>query len=232
MQVSKADRHRRGVLRWSIRDKILLGLALACGVVFALLTIQAARGEFPTADAAVRTGLAGWRSPLLTSAMQTITMFGAMPWLLCLMGVLTLLIWVTYGSHVLLLWSGYTLPAMALFQGIRFAVGRPRPVSVASGYPSGHTVAAVALYGLLICLWWPRPGAWSWWKPAVCGGLCLLIIAVGASRLVLEKHWLSDVVGAYTAGGFYLLTCVWLLERRKTWECAGRIRRSRGSERG
>jgi undecaprenyl-diphosphatase len=180
-------------------------------------------------DATVRTGLAGWHYPLMTSAMQTMTACGGMPWLLCLAGLLMLLLWRTYGSHVLLLWSGFTLTAMALFQGIRFAVGRPRPFSTASGYPSGHTVAAIALYGLLIYLWWPRPGAWSWLKSAVCGGLGLIIIAVGASRLLLAKHWLSDVVGAYTAGGLYLFTCVWFLERRETLERAGWIATSRGS---
>jgi undecaprenyl-diphosphatase len=163
---------------------------------------------------------AGWRSPLLTSAMQSITVFGETPWLIPLIGLLMFLIWEVYGPRVLLLWSGYTLALTALFQGLRVAVGRPRPVSAASGYPSGHTVAAIALYGLLIYLWWPRPGARGKWKPAVCGGLFLIIIGVGASRLFLDKHWLSDVVGAYMAGGFYLLTCAWLFERQKTRERA------------
>jgi undecaprenyl-diphosphatase len=152
--------------------------------------------------------------------MQTLTVFGGMPWLLLLIGLLMFLIREAYGPRVLLLWSGYTLALMALFQGIRVAVDRPRPVSAASGYPSGHTVAAIAPYGLLIYLWWPRPGAWSRWKPAVCGGLLLIVIGVGASRLLLDKHWLSDVVGAYMAGGFYLLTCMWLFERGKTGERA------------
>jgi membrane-associated phospholipid phosphatase len=41
-------------------------------------------------------------------------------------------------------------------------------------------------------------------------GLLGLIVGVGLSRLILESHWLSDILGAYLAGGLYLLLCPWL----------------------
>ncbi|MGH8072093.1 MAG: phosphatase PAP2 family protein [Candidatus Entotheonellia bacterium] len=168
----------------------------------------------------MHTTLAGWQYPLLIAVMYTVTAFGGMPWLLPLMGLVMFLVRRVYGLRILLLWSGYTLAIATLFQGIRFMVGRPRPLSAAAGYPSGHTVAAIALYGLLIYLWWPRQGSWRSWKPAVCGGLLLVIVGVGVSRLLLEKHWFSDVASAYLAGGFYLITCTWVLERRQTREGA------------
>jgi membrane-associated phospholipid phosphatase len=199
--------------QWSVRDKGMLGLALTCGVVFAVLTAQAAQGEFLVLDAALRASLAEWQHPLLMSAMRSATMLGGGPWLLPLIGLVMFLVWEEYGAHVLLVWSGHTLASTVVFHSIRFMVGRPRPVSPASGYPSGHTVAAIAFYGLLIYLLWPRQCSWRVCRIAICGLLLLIIIGVGFSRILLEKHWLSDVLGAYMAGGFYLTTCVWLFER-------------------
>ena len=199
--------------QWSARDKCLLGLALSCGVVFAVLTAQAAQGDFFALDAAMRAWLAERQDPLLISAMRSITTLGGMPWLLPCIGLVMLLVWQAYGMHALLLWSGHTLACTVLFHSIRFMVGRPRPISPASGYPSGHTVAAIAFYGLLICLLWPRQASWRRGRIVVGGLLLFIVIGVGFSRILLEKHWLSDVLGAYMAGGFYLTTCIWLFER-------------------
>ena len=199
--------------QWSGRDKCLLGLALTCGVVFAVLTAQAALGEFFALDAEIRVWIAEWQHPLLMSAMRSITTLGGMPWLLPCIGLVMFLVWEAHGMHALLLWSGQTLACTALFHSIRFMVGRPRPVSPASGYPSGHTVAAIAFYGLLIYLLWPRHRSWRMGRIVIWGLLLVIIIGVGLSRILLEKHWLSDVLGGYLAGGFYLTMCVWLLER-------------------
>jgi undecaprenyl-diphosphatase len=198
---------------WSARDICLLVLALTCGVVFVVLTAQAAQGEFFALDAALRAWLAEWQDPLLMSAMRNVTTLGGMPWLLPCIGLVMFLIWEAYGMHALLLWSGHTLACTVLFHSIRFMVGRPRPLSHAAGYPSGHTVAAIAFYGLLICLLWPRQGSWRRGRIVIGGLLLLIIIGIGFSRILLEKHWLSDVLGGYMAGGFYLTICIWLFER-------------------
>jgi undecaprenyl-diphosphatase len=147
-------------------------------------------------------------------AMHIIAGLRTMPRLLPLIGLLIVLVWRAYGPHTLLLWSGYTLVSAFLFVGIRVLVDRPRPHSGVSGYPSGHTLAAIALYGLLVYLLWPRLRSCRVCRTVICGGLLLIIIGVGFSRLLLAKHWLSDVLGAYMAGGIYLTACGWLLEQR------------------
>ena len=53
-------------------------------------------------------------------------------------------------------------------------------------------------------------------RAVICGGLLLIIMSVGFSRLYLEKHWVSDVVGAYIAGGLYLTTSIWFLKRQRS----------------
>jgi undecaprenyl-diphosphatase len=79
-------------------------------------------------------------------------------------------------------------------------------------FPSGHVMAAVALWGLLplvVALYTRRPRVWwaSVWVSAA------LIVLIGASRTYLGVHWFSDVVGGFIVGGFFLLA----VERVLAW---------------
>ena len=71
-------------------------------------------------------------------------------------------------------------------------------------FPSGHVMAAVALWGLVplvVALYTRRPRVWwgAVWASAV------LIVLIGASRTYLGVHWFSDVVGGFIVGCFFLL---------------------------
>jgi undecaprenyl-diphosphatase len=71
-------------------------------------------------------------------------------------------------------------------------------------FPSGHVMAAVALWGLVplvVGLYTRRPRVWwaTVWASAV------LIVLIGASRTYLGVHWFSDVVGGFIVGCFFLL---------------------------
>jgi undecaprenyl-diphosphatase len=71
-------------------------------------------------------------------------------------------------------------------------------------FPSGHVMAAVALWGLVplvVALYTRRPRVWwsSVWASAA------LIVLIGASRTYLGVHWFSDVVGGFIVGCFFLL---------------------------
>jgi undecaprenyl-diphosphatase len=208
-------RHLSCGTRWPTRESLLLVLALGCGAILAALTAQATQGKYLMLDATVRTMVAAWQHPLLVSMMQTVTSLGGDAWLVPPIGFVLVLVWGASGGRAALLWSGHALTSGLLFQGLRLMVGRPRPIELAYGYPSGHTAAVLAVYGLLIYLLWPRLRAFQVWRAVTCGGLLLIIVGVGFSRLYLQKHWLSDVLGAYVAGGLYLTTSTWLLERRR-----------------
>jgi len=90
-----------------------------------------------------------------------------------------------------------TISTVALGSAVRYAlhcaVARPRPSKphihvTGTAFPSGHTTAAVLLYGTLARL---AGGGWAW-LPALA-----LASSVGASRILLRAHWLSDVVAAF-----------------------------------
>ena len=68
-------------------------------------------------------------------------------------------------------------------------------------FPSGHSMGAMAIYGLLaylLSLHYPRQ-AWL-----ITLGAAGLILAIGASRMLLGVHWPTDVLGGYAAGACVL----------------------------
>ena len=93
-------------------------------------------------------------------------------------------------------------------RGLKLLFARDRPldqVVQATGYsfPSGHAFASTVFYGMLIYLAFrltERPGLRAL---AVVGGV-LMIGAVGLSRVYLNVHYLTDVVGGWLAGSAWL----------------------------
>ena len=71
-------------------------------------------------------------------------------------------------------------------------------------FPSGHVMAAIAVYGLVpivVGLYTHRRALW--WASVAASGL--VIGAIAASRVYLGVHWLSDVVGSLLLGSFFLI---------------------------
>ncbi|MGV8977781.1 MAG: phosphatase PAP2 family protein [Cellulomonas sp.] len=98
---------------------------------------------------------------------------------------------------------------LLVFVAITATVHRPRPAGhqldgapPTSSFPSGHTAAAVALYGclaiMLLVVW---PGAAS--RLAACV-LVAIPIVVGASRLYRGMHFPSDVMFGAIGGALWL----------------------------
>jgi undecaprenyl-diphosphatase len=91
-----------------------------------------------------------------------------------------------------------TLVAQAATHGPKAIFARPRP-DAGSGvplpdtysFPSGHALTAVVVFGLLAALWGRRPGYFA---------AAALALAIGASRVVLNVHYLSDVAAGFLLG--------------------------------
>ncbi|HEU0170127.1 MAG TPA: phosphatase PAP2 family protein [Acidimicrobiales bacterium] len=71
-------------------------------------------------------------------------------------------------------------------------------------FPSGHVMAAMALWGMLplvVSLYTRRRDVW-WGSVAVA---VTIIGGIAASRVYLGVHWFSDVVGGLLAGAIFLV---------------------------
>lgn len=105
--------------------------------------------------------------------------------------------------------EGWVLPVAALggwaaHRAAKLAYRRPRPArrpgrrrKKSSSFPSGHTVAATALYG---------GGALALHRAGVIGRAPATTIGVGmpalmgVSRVALDWHWATDVIGGWLLG--------------------------------
>ena len=102
---------------------------------------------------------------------------------------------------------------------IKLLISRDRPdfgrMVQGTGYsfPSGHVMAAVALWGLMplvVSLYTRR--RWLWWASVAVSGA--LILGIAASRVYLGVHWFSDVTAGLIVGTFFLLGVETLLARQ------------------
>ena len=81
-------------------------------------------------------------------------------------------------------------------------VQRPRPedinlvVETGFSFPSGHSMVAMAFFGLLVWLVWHYEKDRTM-RLACCGGFSLIILLIGISRIYLGVHYASDVLAGF-----------------------------------
>lgn len=73
-------------------------------------------------------------------------------------------------------------------------------------FPSGHAAGAVAVYGMLAYLLC-RAAPPLWRLPIALCGLTIALL-VGYSRVVLQVHYVSDVLAAFLTAGSWLIVCI------------------------
>lgn len=87
-------------------------------------------------------------------------------------------------------------------EGLKWIVGRPRPtfdlVAELDSFPSGHTVHAILFLGLI---WSLLEVSGHQRLSRICLPLFgVFILLTGLSRVALQRHWPSDVFGAFLIG--------------------------------
>ena len=202
---------------------IVLGLLLSLlsTGVFAFIYDQVKdKDRVSTAfDRAVLTWMHLHQVPWVTTVARGLAFMGSPP---TIVGVAVV------GTIIGLFWkkvrgAAWTLPlavmgAGVIIQGIKMEFKRPRPTFFSpllheSGYsfPSGHSLIAIVIYGLLgyFALHLVRSHAA---KIAVRALTTLLILCIGVSRPYVQVHYPTDVLAGWTAGLPWLMTCIWLHE--------------------
>ena len=196
--------------RWAAPLVALAFLALA---VLAALDSGA---SLRSVDEPVARALIELRSPWLDGLVKTISALGGVTVVAAVAGLLLLLVWHQCRA---LAWTllAATAARPLLEWALKELVGRARPdidrlvPGNGPSFPSGHVMAAIAIWGLLppvVALVTGRRSAW-WWSVAISA---TVITGVAFSRVYLGVHWLTDVLGALLLGALYLLAVEALLE--------------------
>jgi len=199
-------------------SSIALSLAAwAFGVFpFDLKVAFALRGEDNPAFAAIMTAVSflgdGWMPVLLVFAVAAVCVYKKR--------------WLEAAFVVATLNSGI------LAGVLKMLVGRSRPPSFSMNpsdifqsfnqyaYPSGHVLFFVVFFGFVAYLAWKYlAGRMRWIAISLCA---ILIVLIGPSRIYLGEHWVSDVVGSYIIGTFWLIILILLYQAALHWR-SGRV---------
>jgi membrane-associated phospholipid phosphatase len=95
--------------------------------------------------------------------------------------------------------------AVGLCHVVKVLVSRPRPPAdiwighyTGASFPSGHATQSAAFYAMLAVVL--GAGLSSRRRVILWSAAALVVVIVGASRIYLGAHWLTDVLGGYALG--------------------------------
>ncbi len=212
------------------------GLQLTLAVLGAILCAWAVGGL--TQDV-----LSNEESVLLDPRAMTLAIEHRADWLSTAMQIVTLLASVSVLAPLVALSSFYfasirkdwataanviaaAIGGLILFTFMKHLIDRPRPPAAlmltpasVSSFPSGHSTEAVAVYGMLAYVLSRGRSHYAralWW-----GAAAMIALLVGASRIYLGDHWLTDVLAGYGLGGFWLFVLIALTLSRRRTKCPG-----------
>lgn len=189
----------------------------ACAALFVLLSLLAHRFVPFPGDTAAGQWLSGIGSGLFDGFMKAVSWLGDTAPATIIVAVVVVLL-LAFRRRL----ESLFVPLLALTGAgatslFKFLVDRPRPgddlLAGGTSFPSGHVVYSVVFFGFLAYLA-PRLIRRPWAARTAQVILILLILLSGASRVYLERHWPSDVLGGLLLGGLLLVPAITLFQAR------------------
>lgn len=160
------------------------------------------------------------RHPLLARLMTAVSWFGFRPQSFLLPSAAVGALWVLRFRLESIFLGLAWLASFGNFL-TKLVVNRPRPqgfgIRVApakilhSSFPSGHVLHYLAFWGFLSYIVFTKATSPIRW--AVLAVVGVFVSLVGASRVYLGHHWLTDVLASYLLGFAYLIGLVTLYRR-------------------
>lgn len=214
------------VTRVGVHAFLALMLSAGATILFAKVAEDVAERESTTFDGVIRSWALGVRTPVFDRIFSAITELGSGVVLVPVSMLAAFLLWRARARLVTsalllapLAASGSVLVIKYLFHRVRPA-GALRHMDVSYAFPSGHSTASSAVYAMLVYVL-VRERLAPRWTIALAATLVLLI---GLSRVYLDVHWATDVIGGWAVGLAIAAGCALLYEearQRESGESAG-----------
>lgn len=189
------------------KENVRVIVIAVCAAIFLVLLGEVLEGEIMRLDVVAQRLLVDTlRAPGLTPVMESIS---ALATPAVLVALLLVVVAFAPGRRPGACAAVNLVAAFVLNQVLKMLIQRPRPegfrLAEASGFsfPSGHSMVAMAFFGLLIWMIWryERDRAVRLGCVAV---FSLMVLAIGVSRVYLGVHYASDVIAGFCAGMVWL----------------------------
>jgi membrane-associated phospholipid phosphatase len=204
--------HAAGFPLWAALA-VSVGGWLLVGGLAVLLRTSDALSSFDSSAASWSHGHAtGWS----TRALDLVTMLGDGRVIAGLAAIVLVAEWFRErNSRVVLFLVTVTVGSAVITTGAKNLVDRARPElnpiteTLGPSFPSGHSSAAAAFYTAVALILAQRRGPAAFRALISCA--TALGVAVASSRVLLEVHWLSDVIAGLALGWGWVACCVILI---------------------
>src|SRR5690348_14424774 len=169
------------------------------------------------ADPHVTAWVVAHRTEWLTSALRVLTWLGSTAVIIPAGVAIGLYFFVRRRDwRPLALLTAAVAGAVGLWLIIKPLVGRPRPPAAiwighypGAAFPSGHATQSIAFYAMLAIVL--GAGLSVRRRALLWSAAALIVLIVGASRIYLGAHWLTDVLGGYALGASWVAIVVAVL---------------------
>lgn len=192
---------------------------VVCGIgilIFATIVVMLLTNNVTSLDNSIYNIIISSKSDVMTMFMTIITMMCNTEFIIVATLLLVLLI---KNKKIGGMIASNVVLCSVINTIIKHIFLRPRPVGIKlieqGGYsfPSGHSMMAVAFYGLLIYIIWNT----KWrnvWKIFTTTLLVILILLIGISRIYVGVHFASDVIAGLSISLSYLIIFIELIYKR------------------
>jgi undecaprenyl-diphosphatase len=196
-------------------------LSLICAIGFAFIAILIGQQNIAGFDNHLISFIQRQENVTLTNIMKFFTLIGAgVPIVIITIMIIVVLYTVLRYRWELIFFIGVVAGSALLNVVLKLVFHRARPtlhrIVEANGYsfPSGHSMAAFTLYGVLCYLLW-KHARFALTRTLLIVSGSIIIAAIGVSRIYLGVHYPSDVIGGYLASGTWLTVSIGIYQRMR-----------------
>lgn len=198
------------------KRRAMVILAFSAGAVasFAALALNVDERQILAMNAAVRTVVAGVQSSLLHSVFSALSCAGSVAVLGPMAAVAILWVWRRGASDRSALAGVMSMSSVLVTFTLKAIFHRARPLGAGAfpelgySFPSGHSLNTMAI-GVTVAYVSYREGLAPRW---VVSAAVIFSLLVGVSRVYLDVHWATDVIGGWSVGAVIAAACALFYE--------------------